>query len=235
MLSKFDDYPIHQTPEPIARAGDRATATPTTATGSTATRTTASSTSASAPRCTRTSASWTAASRSCATASSTPSTPRAARRASRAELEVGPFRIEILEPMKRAARGRSTTTRPASPPTSLWIPRTASFEEGHQTLRRTAAARMDATRFNQFGHWQGEIRYAGQHACAIDPDARVRHQGPLAGASARSAIPTPAARRRPRAAAGSSSCGRRSTGSDRCTHVGIFENDARRAAGTGTA
>ena len=34
--------------------------------------------------------------------------------------------------------------------------------------RGTGAPRMEATRFNQFGYWQGEIRYDG-HTCAIDP------------------------------------------------------------------
>ena len=52
----------------------------------------------------------------------------------------------------------------------LWIPRTANFKEGHQTSGGvgTGAMRMEATRFNQFGTWQGEIRYDG-HTCAIDP------------------------------------------------------------------
>ena len=83
MLSKFDDYPIHQTPEPVAvpattdrNAYDRYWFNGYAGDGEFYFGIGAA--------LTRTSASWTAASRSCATASSTRSTPRGARRASRA-------------------------------------------------------------------------------------------------------------------------------------------------------
>ena len=49
----------------------------------------------------------------------------------------------------------------------LWIPRTSSFAEGYQYLRRRRGT-MQATRFNQFGYWKGEIRYAGK-TVRIDP------------------------------------------------------------------
>ena len=48
-----------------------------------------------------------------------------------------------------------------------WIPRTGSIEEGHQLSRRRVG-HMEATRFNQFGHWEGEIRYAGK-SVKIEP------------------------------------------------------------------
>jgi hypothetical protein len=47
-------------------------------------------------------------------------------------------------------------------------PRTANVQEGRQTLHRGARVMMDATRFDQFGRWKGEIRYAGQ-SLRIDP------------------------------------------------------------------
>ncbi len=82
------------------------------------------------------------------------------------EIEVGPFRIEILEPMKslRVVLDRNETGIACD---LEWIPRTANFVEGHQELHRNPM-HMVATRFNQFGHWKGEIRYAGQ-SLQVDP------------------------------------------------------------------
>jgi hypothetical protein len=40
--------------------------------------------------------------------------------------------------------------------------RTACVEEGRQTLRQGTRVVYDATRFAQFGRWQGEIRYGGK-------------------------------------------------------------------------
>lgn len=87
------------------------------------------------------------------------------------ELEVGPFRLEILEPMKslRVTVDRNETGFDCD---LLWIPRSANFKEGHQASGGIAGApRMEATRFNQFGFWQGHIAYDGRR-CEIDP-ARV--------------------------------------------------------------
>jgi len=49
-----------------------------------------------------------------------------------------------------------------------WTPRTANVQEGRQTNRRGHRVMMDATRFDQFGRWQGDIRYDGKRL-AIDP------------------------------------------------------------------
>jgi len=93
----------------------------------------------------------------------------ASRRASGepSEVEVGPFRIHIQEPMRRLRvtiddneTGISCDLR--------YIPRTANVEEGRQTLRRGPRPMMDATRFDQFCRWQGEIRYAGR-TLRVDP------------------------------------------------------------------
>jgi hypothetical protein len=93
----------------------------------------------------------------------------ASRRAPRepSELEVGPFRIQILAPMKslRVTIDENETGISAD---LLWIPRTANFKEGHQRLDERKVGHMEATRFNQFGTWQGRIRYAGR-SLEIDP------------------------------------------------------------------
>ena len=87
----------------------------------------------------------------------------ASRRAPRepSRVEVGPFRIDILEPMRRL--------RIVLDPNDtgigcdlVWTPRTANVEEGRQTLRRGGRLLMDATRFNQFGRWDGHLTYDGQ-------------------------------------------------------------------------
>ena len=87
-----------------------------------------------------------------------------------ADTTVGPFRIEIIEPMK--------TLRVVLDPNDtgiecdlLFTPRTACIEEGRQTMRGPRQVIMDATRFAQMGTWTGRIRYAGR-AVNVDP-ARV--------------------------------------------------------------
>jgi hypothetical protein len=107
----------------------------------------------------------------------------------------------------------------------LWIPRTASFAEGYQRsarLGRGASTHMEATRFNQFGYWQGEIRYAGK-TVKVEPSrvygTKDRSWGirPVGDAAPPGAPPTslpqvfflwaPLHWK------------------DRCTHAGIFENE----------
>lgn len=77
------------------------------------------------------------------------------------ETTVGPFRIEVLEPMRRA-RVRLDPNETGIECDLLFTARTACVEEGRQTLRQGTRAVFDVTRFAQFGRWQGEIRYAGQ-------------------------------------------------------------------------
>lgn len=95
-------------------------------------------------------------------------TRRAPRERSR--IQVGPFRIDILEPMQRL-RVVVDPNETGIGCDLLWTPRTANIEEGRQTMRRGSRILMDATRFNQFGRWQGEITYDGTRL-AVDP-ARV--------------------------------------------------------------
>jgi hypothetical protein len=91
--------------------------------------------------------------------------------AERSEIEVGPFKIEIIQPM-HSLRVTLDDNETGIAADLLWIPRTASFAEEFQRSKRTpnrSSVHMEATRFNQFGRWQGEIRYAGK-AVHVDPD-----------------------------------------------------------------
>ena len=75
----------------------------------------------------------------------------------RTEMAVGPFRIEVVEPMRRTrvilddnASGLSCDL--------TFSARTAAIEEARQTLWQNGRRVMDATRFDQFGRWSGTIR-----------------------------------------------------------------------------
>ncbi|MDX1649456.1 MAG: hypothetical protein R3263_06350 [Myxococcota bacterium] len=77
------------------------------------------------------------------------------------DTSAGPFRIEVVEPMRRVRvvlkendTGIACDLR--------FTARTAAVEEGRQTARRDGRIMMDATRFAQFGSWEGWVRYAGQ-------------------------------------------------------------------------
>ena len=77
------------------------------------------------------------------------------------ETVVGPFRIEIVEPM-RVVRVVLAPNETGISCDLRFTARTACVEEGRQTLRRAGRIFMDATRFAQYGRWQGEIRYDGK-------------------------------------------------------------------------
>jgi len=96
----------------------------------------------------------------------------ASRRAPRepTDTTVGPFRIEVLEPM-RSLRVTLDANETGIECDLTFRARTACVEEGRQTWHQNGRVSMDATRFAQFGRWTGSIRYAGQ-SLSIDP-ARV--------------------------------------------------------------
>jgi hypothetical protein len=77
------------------------------------------------------------------------------------DLTVGPFSLQIMEPMgrHRVVIGANDTGIECD---LLFTPRTACIEEGRQTLRNERHVVMDATRLDQFGFWSGWIRYEGQ-------------------------------------------------------------------------
>jgi len=86
----------------------------------------------------------------------------ASRRAPRdpADTTVGPFRIEVLEPMRRI-RVVLEPNETGIAADLLFTARTACIEEGRQTTHREGRLLMDATRFAQLGRWEGSVEYAG--------------------------------------------------------------------------
>ncbi len=77
------------------------------------------------------------------------------------ETAVGPFRIEVVEPM-RSLRVVLEANDTGLACDLTFTARTACVEEGRQTSHRGLRVLMDVTRFAQFGRWQGTIEYGGQ-------------------------------------------------------------------------
>lgn len=78
--------------------------------------------------------------------------------AERTDLSVGPMRIEVVEPLRRTrvvlddnASGLACDL--------TFSARTAPIEEARQTLWHGSRRFMDATQFDQFGRWTGTIRH----------------------------------------------------------------------------
>jgi len=76
----------------------------------------------------------------------------------RTEMTVGPFRMEVIEPMRRA---RVVLEDNDSGVTCdlTFSARTAPIQEARQTLWRGTRRTMDATRFDQFGRWSGTVKH----------------------------------------------------------------------------
>lgn len=164
MLNRLDDYPIHQTPEPIAH--------PATSDRNVYDRT------------------WFngyAADGSyyfgigmavyphrgildCAFSVVQPGTRQhcfyGSRRApvERTDMQCGPFRLEIVEPLKRTRVILDDNTSGLSCDITFST-RTAAIQEARQTLWSGTRRTMDATRFDQFGRWSGVVR---------TPDGEIR-------------------------------------------------------------
>ncbi|WP_317930796.1 hypothetical protein [Halioxenophilus sp. WMMB6] len=77
------------------------------------------------------------------------------------ETTVGPFSITILEPMGRH-RVVIEPNETGIECDLIFTPRTAAIEEGRQTKRNSRYLIQDVTRFDQFGFWQGVVRYQGK-------------------------------------------------------------------------
>jgi len=77
------------------------------------------------------------------------------------DISCGPFRIEILEPMGRHKVILEENDTGISC-NLTFTPTTVCLEEGRQTLRNARHVVMDATRLDQFGKWQGWIRFNGR-------------------------------------------------------------------------
>jgi hypothetical protein len=96
----------------------------------------------------------------------------ASRRApdERADTRVGPLSLEVIEPM-RALRVRLAANDSDLECDLRFDAHSACVEEDRQVLRRGRFTTMDVTRFTQFGRWQGTLR-VGDAALVLDP-ARV--------------------------------------------------------------
>ena len=158
MLNNLDDYPIHQTPEPIAH--------PATSDRNVYDRTWFNGYAADAsyyfgigmavyPH------------RGILDCAFSPVQPDGrqhcfygSRRAplERTEMQVGPFRMEILEPMKRTRVILEDNESGVSCDLTFST-RTAPIEEARQTLWSGARRVMDATRCDQFGRWSGWVKH----------------------------------------------------------------------------
>lgn len=74
----------------------------------------------------------------------------------RTEMDVGPFRMEVVEPMRRHRIILDDNESGISCDLTFSA-RTASIREARQTLYTGTRPTMDATRFDQFGRWSGVI------------------------------------------------------------------------------
>ncbi len=77
------------------------------------------------------------------------------------DLDVGPFKLAILEPMGRH-RLVIEANETGIECDLVFTPKTGVIPEGRQTLRNARHLVMDATRIDQFGYWQGKIKVDGR-------------------------------------------------------------------------
>jgi len=76
----------------------------------------------------------------------------------RTEMQVGPFRIEALKPLL-SARVTLDDNDSGICCDLVFSARTAAIEEERQTMWKGTRRTMDTTRFLQFGFWAGTIRH----------------------------------------------------------------------------
>jgi len=88
----------------------------------------------------------------------------------RSEARVGPIAVEVLEPLRRL-RVRVADNAGGIAGELEFRARTAAIEEPRATLRAGAQIVMDSTRLTQFGRWSGRLSIEGRQV-AIEP-ARV--------------------------------------------------------------
>ena len=76
----------------------------------------------------------------------------------RTDMQVGPFRLEVTEPLKRT-RVVLDDNRSGLACDLTFSARSAAIQEARQTLWSGTRRAMDATRFDQFGRWSGVVRH----------------------------------------------------------------------------
>lgn len=82
----------------------------------------------------------------------------------RTDMTVGPFRMEVVEPL-RCTRVILDDNNSGISCDIVFSSRTAAIQEARQTLWSGSRRVMDATRFDQFGRWSGLVR---------SPDGEIR-------------------------------------------------------------
>jgi len=87
----------------------------------------------------------------------------------RTDTRIGPFAIEVVEPLK-SLRVRLAENRTGIECDLTFRARTCAIEEPRSQMRRDNRVIMDTSRFTQFGTWQGRIVAAGR-AVAVEPQA----------------------------------------------------------------
>jgi hypothetical protein len=85
----------------------------------------------------------------------------------RTDMRCGPFRLEVIEPMKRTRVILDDNSSGISCDLTFST-RTAAIQEARQTLWNGTRRIMDSTRFDQFGRWSGVIRHP-EGEIRVDP------------------------------------------------------------------
>jgi len=80
----------------------------------------------------------------------------------RMDLSVGPFRIEVIEPLKRV-RFVLDETEHGIAADLLWTGAIPTVEENAQFIRRKGRVFFDTCRFAQTGYWEGSLRVGDEH------------------------------------------------------------------------
>jgi hypothetical protein len=138
------------------------------------------------------------------------------------EVEVGPFRLEVLEPMRRLKMTLDENETGVAAELTFTA-RTAAVEEGRQTAYRGGPRLvMDVTRFAQFGRWDGWISYAGERV-TVDP-ARVLGTKDRSWGVRPVGRPDPAPAPAPPSEVQAFFPWAPLHWEDRCTHFGVFED-----------
>ncbi len=160
MLSKFDDYPVHQTPEPLfhTASSDRFTYDRYFYNG----HARDGSFFFGAALCRYPNLGILDCSLSLAI-DGRQYAFHGSRRAPQepTDTTVGPFALHILQPMGRH-RLVIEPNETGIQCDLVFTPVTACIEEGRQTMRNERHVVMDATRLDQFGQWEGWIGYDGR-------------------------------------------------------------------------
>ncbi len=86
----------------------------------------------------------------------------------RMDTTVGPFRVEVLEPLHRVR----VVAEPSEHPMAFdltWTGAIAAFEEPQHFVRAHGRVLFDSHRFAQTGYWEGTIEFEGE-TVAVTPD-----------------------------------------------------------------